>query len=81
MEARKPVVLAISRQIGSGGVFIGQAVARRLGMKYIDREILQEACAQLGTKDEATVEALEERPDTFWSRIARFVVAGAPDAP
>ncbi len=80
MEPRRPVVLAISRQIGSGGAFIGQAVARRLGMKYIDREILQEAAAQLGG-DEDTVEALEERPDTLWSRIARFVVAGAPDAP
>lgn len=76
-----PVVLAIARQLGSGGAFIGQSVARRLGMKYVDREILQEACAQLGTADEAAVEAFEERPDTLWSRIARFVVAGAPDAP
>lgn len=81
MPARQPVVLAISRQIGSGGAFIGQAVARRLAMKYVDREILQQAAAELGIDDEATVEALEERPDTLWSRISRFVIAGAPDAP
>ena len=81
MRGDRPVVLAISRQIGSGGAFIGQAVARRLGMKYVDREILRDAATELEVDDEAMIEAFEERPDTLWSRIARFVACSAPDAP
>jgi CMP/dCMP kinase len=79
--ADRPTVVTISRQIGSGGAFIGQAVARALGLKYVDREILQRAAAALGVDDEQSIEALEERSRSAWSGIARVIFIGAPDAP
>ena len=75
-----PVVLTISRQIGSGGAYIGQAVARQLGLKYLDREILRQAAEALGAR-EADVEDLEERLAGFWSSLGPGIFAGAPDAP
>jgi len=75
-----PVVLAISRQIASGGAYIGQAVARSLNLRYVDREILIRAAADLGV-DEQHVGAYEERAASFWSTIGRGLFAGAPDAP
>lgn len=75
-----PVVLAISRQLGSGGSAIGQAVAGRLGLRYADRDILREAALALGV-DEALLEPLEERVRSFWDRIAPIFVYGAAEGP
>ena len=33
-------IVAISRQFGSGGAWIGRGVAQQLGFQYADREIL-----------------------------------------
>lgn len=41
-------IITISRQIGSGGTYIGYLVAKELGFKYLDREILQQAADKLG---------------------------------
>lgn len=38
-------MLAISRQIASGGASIGEAVSRTLGLRDVDREIVQSAAA------------------------------------
>lgn len=82
MSGRTPVVVTISRQIASGGAYIGQRVAQRLGLRYVDREILREAAAALGSRDEETVEALEEHAGGgVWGWFARAVSVGAPDAP
>ena len=78
--ANETIVLAISRQIGSGGAYIAQTVARRLGLRYVDREILHRAAEMLGA-DEDAVEKLEERRVGFWSRLFPGVQVGAPDAP
>ena len=37
MRERPTMVLTISRQLGSGGSFIGQAIANRFGLRYADR--------------------------------------------
>jgi hypothetical protein len=52
--------LAISRQLGSGGASIGEPVARRLGLRYADRDILHRAALALGVED-AAVDPLEQR--------------------
>jgi len=80
MPASPTVVLAISRQLGSGGSYIGQGVARRLGLKYIDREILEEAARQLDTDDATTLEHLEERVASVWLRMTRHLSVGPPEA-
>ncbi|HVC19248.1 MAG TPA: cytidylate kinase-like family protein [Vicinamibacterales bacterium] len=73
-------VVTISRQMASGGAYIGQIVARRLGLAYFDREVLQQAADRLGVSA-AEVAALEERSTTLWDRIAHALAFGAPEAP
>ena len=40
--------ITISRQTGSGGTYIGFLAAKKLGFRYLDREILQQAAKELG---------------------------------
>ncbi len=79
MAAASTVVLAISRQLGSGGSYIGQGVARRLGLKYVDKEILQKAAELLGRQDD-DLGHLEERVASGWERVTRHLSIGPPDA-
>lgn len=73
-------IVTISRQFGSGGARVGQAVAQRLGYHYADREILADAARtlQLDSKD---LEPLEERTASIWERIGTLFALGAPDTP
>jgi CMP/dCMP kinase len=84
MEARMNtparVIVAISRQMGSGGAYVGQAVARRLAVRYVDREILQEA-AKVLDRDAGELEGLEEQVTSVWTRMAGVLSWGAPEAP
>lgn len=80
MDAAETLVVTISRQIGAGGAYVGQALSRRLGLRYLDREILQQAASALG-RDEKDLEALEERPSSIWERVASILSLGTPEAP
>ena len=73
-------VLAISRQLGSGGALIGQSVARRLGLHYADEDILHGAAVALGVEDAAAA-PLEERVEGFWQRIGHMFALGGPEGP
>jgi cytidylate kinase len=58
-------VITISRQVGSQGSYIAAEVARILGWRYYDREILHQAAATVGLTTEADFERLvklDERP-------------------
>src|SRR5918911_1196915 len=72
--------ITISRQLGCGASYIGQLIATRLGIKYVDREVLRLAAQEFGC-DEETVAAREERVLSFWERILSGLTFGAPDAP
>jgi cytidylate kinase len=78
MNKRSTTVLTISRQLGSGGSYIGQEVARRLGMRYADREILQRAAAAAGVK-ESDLEGAEEKAAGFWHSVVHSFSLGGPD--
>jgi len=80
MDRPTTIVLAISRQFASGGSFIGQAVAQRLGLRYTDRDVLARAAEESGLS-EAEIEANEERAGGFWSTFVRQYSLGAPEAP
>ena len=71
--------ITISRQMGAGGSFIGQIIAKRLGLKYVDREVLHLAAKEFGC-DEETLEARSERVSSFWERIFSGLSLGAPEA-
>ncbi len=55
------IVITVSRQLGSRGSYIAAAVAKKLGLRYIDREILNRTAEVAGYPDEAMVSHLEQR--------------------
>ncbi len=71
--------ITISRQMGTGGSYIGQVIAKRLGFKYLDREVLHLAAQEFGC-DEETIAARSERVTSFWERVLGGLAFGAPDA-
>jgi len=71
--------ITISRQMGAGGSYIGQIIAKRLGLKYVDREVLHLAAQEFGC-DEKTLAARSERISSFWQRILGGLSFGAPDS-
>jgi cytidylate kinase len=71
-------VLTVSRQLGCGGAVIGQAVAKRLGMRYADGEILERAAKAAGLL-EGDLAPVEERSPGFWQRVLESLAMGAPD--
>ncbi len=61
-------IVAISRELGSGGSEIGAAVAKVLHFEYVDRQILLEAAHVHGVPEAKLVEAVEHHP-SFWQRF------------
>jgi len=66
MKQTTPFVITISRQLGSGGAFIGQQLAKKLNIDYVDREILSKAAKQLAVVEE-DLESRNEKLLSFWS--------------
>jgi cytidylate kinase len=60
-------VITVSRQRGSLGSYVALEVARKLDLRYLDREIIQSVAQEAGVEAEA-VEAIEERA----GRLARI---------
>ena len=75
---KSPIVITISRQMGSGGSYIGYSAAKELGFKYIDREILRQAAERLGT-DTGALENLDERSPALIETIMRGFSFGMPE--
>ena len=71
--------ITISRQMGSGGSYLGQVIATRLGFKYVDREVLHLAAQEFGC-DEETVASRAERVSSFWERILGGLTFGGPES-
>lgn len=51
-EEKKNIVVTIGRQFGSGGRELGMKLAKRLGAKYYDKELLREAARRSGMSEE-----------------------------
>jgi len=79
MREKPTVVLTISRQLGSGGSYIGQAVASRFGMRYADREILKQAAEAVGLR-EGDLVVREEKAGGFWEGVLQSFSLGTPEA-
>jgi cytidylate kinase len=62
-------VITIGHQIGSGGAYVGQKLSERLGIPFIDREILRNVAARLHMA-EAELEGREQRLTSFWQTFA-----------
>ena len=61
-------VVAISRELGSGGNAIGAAVARALNFGYVEREIILRAAQSHGVPEEKIADVAERRL-SVWERF------------
>ena len=55
-------IITISREYGSGGRFIGEEVAKKLGIKYYDKDIIGQIAEQSGFSPEYIQENAELSP-------------------
>jgi cytidylate kinase len=78
MMENTPLTITISRQMGSGGSFVGYSVAKELDFKYIDRELLRQAAERLGT-DAGVLESLDERSASLLETIMKGFSFGMPE--
>jgi len=78
MEARTTITIA--RQLGTGGSYIGEHIARKLGLKYIDREVLHLCAKDLGV-NETDIALREGRLTSFWERVFSSIAFAPQDAP
>lgn len=71
MKEKRPFVITISRQLGSGGAYIGQKLAKELNIFYADREIIRKAARELSVllKD---LEPRDEKVLSFWETFIQF---------
>ena len=70
MEQTKSFVITISRQLGSGGAYIGQQLAKKLNVFFADREIIRKAAEELSTLEE-NLESREEKKLSFWDSFIK----------
>jgi cytidylate kinase len=61
-------IVAISRELGSGGNVIAAAVAKALGFTFVEREIILEAAQAHGVSEEKLA-AVDERRLSVWERF------------
>ena len=61
-------IVAISREMGSGGYEVGSAVAKVLNFEYVDRQILLQAAHAHGVPEEKIAD-VEERRLSLWERF------------
>ena len=73
----KPYSVTISHQLGSGGAYLGEKLAGRLGIRFLDRDILKEVALQLDLA-EVELENREERLSSFWQNFTRVAVLTDP---
>jgi len=75
----RKAVICISRSIGAGGETIGRVVARQLGYRYMDEEIVRVA-AEKANVDPRVVADSEDRTSLIHRLIdAMFTLPGADD--
>jgi cytidylate kinase len=72
------MLITISRQYGAGGSEVAARVARALGWRVVDNELVERVAARAGLTPEDVAQR-EERVSTFIERLARTVVAATPE--
>jgi cytidylate kinase len=58
-------IITLSHQMGAGGPEIGMALAQRLGYRYIDHELIQDAVRRYGLAEEKLSHLDESKPSLF----------------
>lgn len=71
MEKSKKFVITISRQLGSGGAYIGQRLAKKLDIFYADREIIDKVAKQFSVLEE-DLATNDEKILSFWQSFWQY---------
>jgi CMP/dCMP kinase len=80
MSKEMPFTITISRQLGSGGAYLGQQLAASLNILYLDREILYHAAQELQISEE-DLHARDERVTPRWqSWIETLALGYSPES-
>ena len=79
MKQTSPLVITISRQLGSGGAYIGQQLAKTLNILYADREIISQVAKQFSVL-EKDLESVDEKTGSFWQTLIQSYGFGTLDA-
>jgi cytidylate kinase len=79
MKETSPFVITISRQMGSGGAYLGKRLASRLNVLYLDREIVSQAAKELKTPVES-LESRDEKLTPFWRSLLESYAYVTPTA-
>jgi len=80
MEDKSFNTITISRQMGSGGTYIGYLAAKELGFRYLDREILQQAANKLGIEP-CMLERYDGRSASLMENIIQSFCFSTPEMP
>ncbi len=72
------MLITISREFGAGGSEVAARVAKSLGWRVVDNELVERVAARAGLAPE-DVARREERVSTFIERLARALVASTPE--
>lgn len=68
----KRIIISIGRQFGAGGRRVGQALAKRLGIAYYDRELILEAAKEYGFAPEF-FEENDEKSASFSGNVLQWM--------
>lgn len=66
----RKIIIAIGREKGSGGQYIGELLAERLDIKCYDREIINETAKVSGFAKEFIEQYEEKKPSSFLYSLA-----------
>jgi cytidylate kinase len=72
------IAITINRQVGSGGKEIGNKLAEKLNLLYLDKEIVKEAAKDLGTYVE-NLEAYDEKQSSLWNSLLSYSALASID--
>ena len=72
------MLITISREYAAGGSEVAARVARALGWRVVDNELVERVAARAGLTPEDVAQR-EERVPTFIERLARTLVAATPE--
>ena len=64
VKTDKHIVITVSREYGSGGRYIGQLVAEKLGIKFYDKDIVKKVAEETGLEEEY-IENNEQKRETL----------------
>ena len=77
MDKQQPLAISISRLLGSGGMYIGQQLAKRLNILYLDREITSQAAKKFMLLEE-DLENFDEKVNFLWTTFIQRLITNQP---